>query len=66
MIYFDRVVATLAMAAFAGYLLILIWHVPKFGLVAVSLIAVGMGVFDFGRILFGHHTAQKLRRGGQG
>jgi hypothetical protein len=62
MIWFDRVVATLAMAAFAGYLGILIWHVPKFGLVAVSVIVVGMGVFDFGRILFGHHVARRSGR----
>lgn len=62
MIWFDRIVATLSMAAFAGYLAILIWHVPKFGLILVSLIAVAMGVFDFGRILVGHHTAWKAGR----
>jgi hypothetical protein len=45
----DRIIGPLALLAFAGFLGILIWNVPKFGLVAVSVIAVLLGAFDFAR-----------------
>lgn len=45
----DRIFAPLALLAFAGYLGILIWNVPKFGLVMVSVIAVLLAAFDFAR-----------------
>jgi hypothetical protein len=45
----DRIFATAAMLAFIAYLSILIWKVPKFGLVLVAIISVAMGIFDFAR-----------------
>ena len=48
----DRIFAVLAFLAFAGFLLILIWHVPKPGLVAVSVASVAMCAYDFARSAF--------------
>jgi len=45
----DKIFATISMLAMIGYLGILIWNVPKFGLVLVSVISVAMGIFDFAR-----------------
>ena len=45
----DRLFAPVALLAFAAYLGIIIWHVPRFGLVAVSLISVALGAYDFAR-----------------
>jgi hypothetical protein len=45
----DKIFATISMLAMIGYLGILIWNVPKFGLVLVSVVSVAMGIFDFVR-----------------
>jgi hypothetical protein len=45
----DRVFALLSFFAFAGFLGILIWFVPKMGLVVVSLICIAMCGYDFAR-----------------
>lgn len=48
----DRVFAVLSLFAFAGFLGILIWFVPRPGLVAVSVIGVLLCAFDFLRSAF--------------
>lgn len=58
----DRILAPLALLAFAGYLSILIWHVPKFGLIAVCVISVALGAFDFARILFHRGIVERRMR----
>ena len=45
----DRTFATLSVLAFAGFLLILIWFVPRPGLVAVCVISVALCAYDFVR-----------------
>jgi hypothetical protein len=45
----DRVFATLAFLAFAGFLGILIWFVPKPGLILVCVACVGLCGYDFVR-----------------
>ena len=45
----DRVFATLAFLAFAGFLGILIWFVPKPGLILVCVICVAFCAYDFVR-----------------
>lgn len=45
----DKVMAAVSLFAFAGFLSILIWFVPKPGLVVVSLICIGMCAYDFFR-----------------
>jgi hypothetical protein len=43
----DKVFATLSLLAFAGFLAILIWYVPKPGLVVVSVVSVLLCAYDF-------------------
>jgi hypothetical protein len=43
----DKVMAAVSLFAFAGFLGILIWFVPKPGLVVVSLICIAMCAYDF-------------------
>jgi hypothetical protein len=45
----DRFFATLSLLAFAGFLGILIWFVPKPGLVVVSVVSVLLCAYDFVR-----------------
>ena len=45
----DRFFATLSLLAFAGFLGILIWFVPKPGLVVVSIVSVLLCAYDFVR-----------------
>ena len=45
----DKVFAPLALIAFAAYMALIIWHVPRFGLVAVTLISLALGAYDFAR-----------------
>ena len=49
MTHIDRLFALLAFLSFAGFLGILIWFVPKLGLVVVSLICIAMCGYDFMR-----------------
>ena len=48
----DKVFATLSLLAFAGFLGILIWFVPKPGLVLVSIVSVLLCAYDFIRSVF--------------
>ena len=48
----DRVLAAISLLAFAGFLGILIWHVPRPGLVAVCIASVLLCAFDFIRSTF--------------
>jgi hypothetical protein len=43
----DKVMAAISFFAFAGFLAILTWFVPKPGLVAVCVICVAMCGYDF-------------------
>lgn len=43
----DRILAPLALLTFAAYLAILIWYVPRPGLVAVCIISVLLCAYDF-------------------
>ena len=43
----DRVFAVLSLLAFAGFLIILIWFVPRFGLVLVSIASILLCAYDF-------------------
>ena len=45
----DRTFAIIAFLAFAGFLVILIWHVPKPGLVLVCVASMLMCAYDFYR-----------------
>jgi hypothetical protein len=45
----DRVFATLAFLAFAGFLAILVYFVPKPGLVLVCVVCAGLCAYDFVR-----------------
>ena len=45
----DKIFAILSLLAFAGFLGILIWFVPRPGLVAVCVICIALAAFDFGR-----------------
>ena len=45
----DRAFATLAFLAFAGFLGILIWFVPKPGLIMVCVVCVAFCAYDFVR-----------------
>ena len=48
----DRFFATLSLLAFAGFLGILIWFVPRPGLVLVSVVSVLLCAYDFIRSAF--------------
>ncbi len=48
----DRVFAVLGFLAFAGFLTILIWYVPRPGLVVVSVISILLCAYDFIRSAF--------------
>jgi hypothetical protein len=45
----DRILAALSLLAFAGFLSILIWFVPKPGLILVCVICVALCGYDFVR-----------------
>ena len=45
----DRVFALLSLLAFAGFLIILIWFVPRPGLVLVSVVGILLCAYDFVR-----------------
>jgi hypothetical protein len=45
----DKLFAALAFLAFAGFLAILIWFVPKPGLIAVCVVSVALCAYDFVR-----------------
>lgn len=49
MTYLDRLFAVLAFLAFAGFLGILVWYVPRPGLVVVSVL---LCAYDFIRSTF--------------
>jgi len=49
MSFLDKVMAAASLFAFAGFLGILIWFVPKPGLVVVSLICIALCAYDFVR-----------------
>jgi hypothetical protein len=48
----DRVLAFLSLFAFAGFLIILIYYVPKPGLVLVCVASIGLCAYDFIRSTF--------------
>ena len=58
----DRIFAPIALLAFGAYLLIIITHVPRFGLVAVSIIAFALGAYDFALILFRRRKIEQRKR----
>jgi hypothetical protein len=43
----DKVFATLGLLAFAGFLAILIYFVPKPGLILVCVVCIGLCAYDF-------------------
>jgi hypothetical protein len=43
----DRVLAVVSLLAFAGFLGILIWFVPKPGLMIVCVVCIGLCAYDF-------------------
>jgi hypothetical protein len=45
----DKIFALLSLLAFAGFLAILIWFVPRPGLVAVCIVCVLLCAYDFVR-----------------
>jgi hypothetical protein len=52
MSFMDRLFAIVSLLAFAGFLGILVWFVPKPGLVVVCVISVLLAAFDFTRSIF--------------
>ncbi len=58
----DRIFGPIAFLAFGAYLLIIITHVPRFGLVVVSIIAFGLGAYDFALILFRRRKIEQRKR----
>jgi hypothetical protein len=48
----DKIFAVLSLLAFAGFLGILIWYVPRPGLIVVCVIAVALCAYDFLRSAF--------------
>ena len=63
----DRIFATLALLAFAGFLGILIYFVPKPGLVAVSIASVLLCAYDFVRSTYIRRWRERSdRRAGGG
>ncbi len=48
----DKVFAVLALLAFAGFLGILIWYVPRPGLIVVCVVSVLLCAYDFLRSAF--------------
>ncbi len=52
MTYLDRLLALLSLLAFAGFLAILIYFVPKPGLVIVSIASILLCAYDFVRSNF--------------
>ena len=58
----DKFLAILSLLAFAGFLGILIWFVPRPGLVAVSVISVLLCAFDFVRSAFIRRWRERPRR----
>jgi hypothetical protein len=47
----DRIFASASLIAFGAYLLVVITKVPRFGLVAVVIVAFALAAFDFGLLL---------------
>jgi hypothetical protein len=60
---FDRVFSVLALLAFAGFLGILIWFVPKPGLVIVCLICIALCAIDFLRSATARRRHERSDRG---
>jgi len=48
----DKIFAILSLLAFAGFLGILIWFVPRPGLVLVSVVSVLLCAYDFIRSIY--------------
>ena len=48
----DRIFAAISLLAFTGFLGILIWHVPRPGLVVVCVVGVLLCAYDFIRSTF--------------
>lgn len=58
----DRIFAPIALLLFGAYLLIVITHVPRFGLIVVCIAAFAMAAADFGLILFRRRRIQQRAR----
>lgn len=61
--FLDRIFALLSALAFAGFLAVLIWFVPKPGLIVVCVASIAMCAYDFLRSNYVHGGA--ARRAGQ-
>jgi hypothetical protein len=58
----DKVLAILSLLAFAGFLAILIYFVPRPGLVVVCIASVLLCAFDFVRSAFIRRWRERPRR----
>ena len=58
----DKILATLSLLAFAGFLGVLIYFVPRPGLVAVCVVSVLLCAFDFARSAFIRRWRERPRR----
>jgi hypothetical protein len=58
----DRIFAPIALLAFGAYLVIVITHVPRFGLVLVSIIAFLLGAYDFALTLLRRRRMEQRKR----
>lgn len=58
----DRIFAPIAILLFGAYLLVIITHVPRFGLVLVCVLAFALGAYDFGLTLFRRLKIQQRQR----
>jgi hypothetical protein len=59
---FDRIFAPIVLLLFGAYLFIIISHVPRFGLVVVSIAAFAMAAYDFALILFRRRKIEQRNR----
>jgi hypothetical protein len=58
----DKILAALSLLAFAGFLVILIWFVPKPGLVFVCVICVALCAYDFVRSTYIRRWRERINR----
>jgi hypothetical protein len=58
----DKVFAILSLLAFTGFLAILIYFVPRPGLVVVCVVCVLLCAFDFARSAFIRRWRERPRR----
>ena len=58
----DKILATLSLLAFAGFLGVLIYFVPRPGLVAVCVVSVLLCAIDFVRSTFIRRWRERPRR----